>query len=547
MVNDSEEYRYNRRTFLKTGAVGTSIAMAGCTGGGNTPGGEQVPTIQIKAPQFKNYVPITRELAKQWERGLGITTNLETLSWSTYLSDIYTGGEFEHIAQNTFGPSPDRIDPEFYLSLCQSENTLNISRYENSEYDEKYSELTTTYDDERRNELITELQNIWFEDLPRMSVFRPYMTTPVNTNLWDIPPTNTVGVHISASKSWFEATQQGGESTLIIGGEGQYQSPNPLAPSGNPQQFLFKLSYDTLRRVNLDGEFENWAVQEFNVRDDTTIDLYLREDMSFHDGEDVTAEDLKFTFDLLTENSFPKYDPHTASIDSTEIRDDGAVRVNLSQPDAQFLRSASVFLPVLPEHIWSGAAESDEPVTWDLAPEDHIGSGPMAVESVATDRVEFSTNEDHWAAPDYDGIIYIARGSLEALRADLEEENIHVTMTAPDPNRAAEMAEPDSIEVATSPGLSTGEWVFRMDQPPFDDIAMRKAIRHATDASKIVEVYMNGQADIPDGTVVHPQQRWGTDEHPSMAETFSRDKARSVLEEAGYGWDDDGQLYYPEE
>ena len=74
---------------------------------------------------------------------------------------------------------------------------------------------------------------------------------------------------------------------------------NPVLASESSQVRLVYLTYDTLMRIGSEGEPQFWAATALDAVDDTTLDATIREGMTFHDGNPVTAEDVAFTFNYM--------------------------------------------------------------------------------------------------------------------------------------------------------------------------------------------------------------------------------------------------------
>jgi peptide/nickel transport system substrate-binding protein len=336
----------------------------------------------------------------------------------------------------------------------------------------------------------------------------------------------------------------GDTDTLVVGAQQEIAIPNPLSPDSNDLQYLLKLAYDTPSRVGLDGDPINWAVEEYDQVDETTIDMTVRDGMSFHDGEDVTAEDLEFTFNFLSEYDFPKYDPFLSDVTSTELQTDRTVRVELEQPNVAFLNSAMTFMKILPQHIWEDVPNQvDQPVNWNADVDDLVGSGPLRITEMTDTEIRYETFDDHFQPPKYDRFIYVNRASMEAIRADFEAENIHMTTSSPPPSVTNELAKLDYISKSSAASVLMMKISFNLGEKPFDDPAFREALWHATDPEVISQIFYDGEADIGDGTLIHPISPFRAN-LDSVSQDL--DAARGILEDAGYTLDSDGQLHYPE-
>lgn len=508
--------------------------------------GEPVGEITIEVGELTNFTDIAQEVGRSWEE-LGVDVSIQTDTWGPYVPRIYAENDYEHSAHSPWGSSPDRIDPDFFLSTYESDATLNIAGYSNPELDDLIAEQRAAFDPEERADIIADIQDILHRDLPEVTFVWAHATLPHNSAQWDITPTEFMGARTTATMSVLTAESVGDEDRLIVGAEQELDAPNPLAPDSNDLQFLFKYAYDTPFRVDLDGEAIPWAVEEFEEVEPGVLDLTLRDGMTFHDGESVTADDLKFTFDFLSGNSFPAYDGYVAPIENTEVETDLTTRVELESPNVAFINSALTFIKLLPEHIWAPIGEDeDEPINYNASVEDGdlVGSGPLRLTDWTGTELHYERYEDHFHQVDFDEFLFVNRASMEAVRSSFEAQEIHMTTSSPPPSVTEALAENDFIGVTSAPGILQMKFSFDLASEPFDDVDFRWALAKTVDPQRIADVFYDGNADIGDGTLLHPLSELTSDHLPQLEQDI--DGARARLEDAGYSWDDDGNLLHPE-
>lgn len=506
--------------------------------------GEAVGTLTIEVGQLTYFPDMAQEMKNQWSE-IGVDFQVESSTWGPYVPRIYVDNDFTDIAHSPWGSSPDRIDPDFHLSTYTSDSSLNISGYENAEFDDLFRQQQRAYDDGERNEYISQLQTILREDLPEIVINWPKAALPVNTALWDVKPTKFIGARTTGTMTVLTAEPLGNTQRLVVGAQQELTAPNPLAPGSNDVQYLFKLAYDTPRRVGLDGNPQNWAVEKFDALDDTTIDMTLRPDQRWHDGEELTAEDLAFTFDFLTEHSFPKYDPFLSGVPGAEVQTDQTVRVSLEGPNVAFLSGAMTFMNILPKHIWESVPdEVDEPVNYNMPVEEMVGSGPLKIKNKTTEELQMERNENHFYDLPFEEFVFVNRASTEAIRADFVQQNIHMTTSSPSPSVTNQLAEENHISKSVAPSVLQMKFSFDLSKQPFSDLAFRKALLAATDATKISQLFFDGEANEADGTIIHPEHTWGRDDLEPVG-TADTKEAKQILRDAGYSYDDQGKLRYP--
>lgn len=99
---------------------------------------------------------------------------------------------------------------------------------------------------------------------------------------------------------------------------------------------------------------ESWEYLE----DENAYTFKLRNDVSWHDGEKFTPQDVEFTFNYIKEHPYQWVD--SGIVERVEVVDDSTVKVLLSKPYAPFMDNVACTLPVLPEHIWKDVRDPEQ-------------------------------------------------------------------------------------------------------------------------------------------------------------------------------------------
>lgn len=265
----------------------------------------------------------------------------------------------------------------------------------------------------------------------------------------------------------------------------------------------------------------------------------LKQGVKFHDGSDLTSEDVRFSFERLLDSqngSFcawafemiegyaDKYYNGAETLSGFSVVDDYHFTITLSYPYSAFPDVlACSFIPILPSDAYTANAEA-----W--GNEVTIGSGPYKVESFQPGvELRLAANKDyHGTVPAIDGITFLNMDGDTAL-LEWEAGNIDMCGLGSDMVAYYRDAYPDNLNEMTFVG---GEWLsFNMKLPPLDDVEVRKALCYATDREKIVNEYFDGNAAVakailPAGIPGH--------EEDSADYPFDLDMARQILVDAGY-------------
>jgi peptide/nickel transport system substrate-binding protein len=333
-------------------------------------------------------------------------------------------------------------------------------------------------------------------------------------------------------------------STVRIGWAGSPDTLNPGMAVLSEAYTIFELVYDSMYDLNLDGTFSLSLAETVTISDDRLVWTYkLHDDIKFHDGEPLTAEDVVYSYNLYqTVEAYPWMSGYCAYFESVEATADNEVVITLTDPIPN-LDSQLVFLYVLPKHIW----ENEDPADFEnLA---MIGSGPFKlVEYSQNEFVHLAANKDHFLTPPkVDEVIFQSFENNDALVQALKtgqvdmitempataietlqaEENIEVFVGAPFAPTVTDII----FNQCSAENCPEGDGICS-GHPALQDRNVRLALAHATDKQKIIDVIFLGAASpgltlIPDGLGV-----WYNDSIEDYA--FDVALANQVLDDGGY-------------
>jgi peptide/nickel transport system substrate-binding protein len=280
----------------------------------------------------------------------------------------------------------------------------------------------------------------------------------------------------------------------------------------------------------------------------------LREDVTFHDGEPLTAEDVAFSFEYIKEWEVGNYIPMLQNFESAEVVDDFTVVLNLTEPTATFISGAMSYVPILPQHIWVNVVEDlglDHPRDWNeqdmISSGSAIGSGPYMVESIApAEAVTFVANPDHFHAPQSDRMVSVLYADDDGIYQGMQADDVYFHQA--DHIGAAAIADAQQdprFGFLEEPGIGVSWFSFSfIEGSPFLDWHLRHALAYTQDHQTVLDVIMQGHAGRGEGAIAPANEFWHNDSIEWYE--FDMDRARQILEDAGYRWDEDGLLHYPE-
>ena len=512
--------------------------------------GELVPTIHITSTTA-GFSTLQHEgarmVAKEW-RNLGFDVEVKDMDWKK----IVELGMKEHTLGVTFlgwGGRPERLDPYYWLhTMYHSSNAKkggrNIPHYMNPEYDAIADQFATTGDVDKRRELAFKLQEIAARDVPLIPFYRRSPHYGYNGNELEnvkVMP----GMGFNNFWNAIYAKPIGGDRTLRYGWPKDFLSLNPLSTLQGNDHGALRLMYDSLFRLSLEGTTTPWVATDLKRINDTTYDVTLRKDMKWHDGQPFTAEDVKFTYDLIKLSNAPYSGWRVRQLDRVEILDTNTVRFVLTEPFAPFVNYTLSEVFLLPKHIWEPKLKElgeKEILNWDALPV--IGSGPFKFDYWRRGvEAKLNANRDHFQAPEIDAFIYVPYGSAATLVEGLAAGEINISGFALEPIQIERVKNSDRLKVATAPELGLRTIHLNLQIEPMDRVEIRRAMASAVPKDEFVKLVMEGYGAAAYNVVAPENSFWHNPDTEKLGNNPTQ--AREILAKAGYTWDSQGRLHYP--
>ena len=340
--------------------------------------------------------------------------------------------------------------------------------------------------------------------------------------------TNSLGVMA-------QEPQEGGDLRVAIGADPE--SLDPLYAQSSPAAMVMVHMMETLFEMTPDGDIVPLLAEDYDVSDDGLVyDLYLREDVEFHDGEPFNAEAVKFNLERLLDEG-AVYSFLINAITEIEIVDEYTIRIATDEPFAPILAHLSHdFISM----ISPAAIDPDDPSQ--DAGENIVGTGPFKMDGWNRgEAVIMSRNDNYWGENAYVDTFRVLIVPEESTRVVmLETGEAHAIMNVPARDVSRLEGNPD-LTVENVPSLRTLYVGLNNHREPFDDVRVRKAMNYAVDSEAIVEHIIDG-AGRPSDAPISPDI-FGY----SGQEIYQHDpdRARELLAEAGYEDGLEVEFYYP--
>ena len=306
-------------------------------------------------------------------------------------------------------------------------------------------------------------------------------------------------------------------------------SPNSLDPrigSDETSQRVHQLVFDYLLALDEKLRVTGGLATHWEQPNPVTYLVYLRKGVRFHDGHELTADDVVHTFGSFIDPAFvsPRKGAYRM-LDRVEAVDPYTVRFTLKEPFGSF--PIQLVMPVVPRG--AGPELRDRP----------IGTGPYKFVGFAVDdHVTLEAFPDYYRGAPANGGVVLKVVPDEIMRAlELRKGTVDMVVNDLSPDVVHQLAEEKAVTIAEAPGTDYAYVGVNMRDPVLKDRRVRHALGYAIDRQAIVDYLRRGLARPAVGVL--PPASWAFEENVFQF-THDPQKAIALLEEAGHRDPDGG-------
>ena len=342
---------------------------------------------------------------------------------------------------------------------------------------------------------------------------------------------------LTLSPAWMRqarAEKQGG--TLTVALSTNPITCDPINMANHDTQILSQTIWENLVEYDIDLQLKPQLAKALPTvsADKLTYAFELRDDVSFQNGQKLTAEDVKYSFEYLIDPA------HKASrgslfnrISHVEVDSPTKLRVILKEPYAPWLTFLTKFMGIWPK----GSREKYGDEYFRLTPIG-VGTGPGIFEEWRpNDYVSFKRNPNYWqpGLPHWDRLVVkiVPEDSTRVAYLISGQADI---IGAPPPREFARLKARPKLQGANR--VTNGGWCVMLQnnaKAPFDDVNFRLAVAHAVDRKTIAEKIYYGL--VEPSSVPAPSSSWWYDKKAGDTIDYDVDKAKAYLAKSKYTGD----------
>lgn len=522
-----------RRSLLAAGSAFGALASAGCVRQArNIAGRDRPEQVSLDVKTMPGDVdPFGLATANRLVESLnaaGIDAQLTPLEPEEFYRQVLINHNFDiYIGQfpEQFEFDPDALYPLLHSRFDAEPGWQNPFGFTNLECNDLL-ESQRTQTGGRRRETVRELQEHVARTAPFVPVALIDQLTAIRTDRFDgwdpVWPTAPLGLlALDRVEDEIETLRLSSTDQRIT------VNRNPIAAEFRRHGAIIGLVYDPLTRRDGD-ELIPWLAESVDWQrstDGVESIVSVRPDLSWHDGTEITAEDIAFTYQFLQDTSLgraedpiptSKYRGRSSLVSDVVVDSPRTAKISFDDVSPE-IAPAALTIPLLPEHIWAeknGPAtiagievndETTEALVWNNP--EPVGSGPLRFES-ATDgeRAAFELFEEYFLVDGRDTAIpeQYASGPpfdrLEIQLAGTDSSAVEIvsigdadaTLSTLGPGIIPRIRDEPALDLITSQSHAFYHLGFNTRQSPLGNPHFRRTVAQLIDKDALVE-------DVTDG------------------------------------------------
>lgn len=348
--------------------------------------------------------------------------------------------------------------------------------------------------------------------------------------------------------------------TIVVGMQEVAGVFNPWFASTAYDGYVNTAIFNLILEQDFDGSLTEGLAESYDVSDDGMFYTFnLRKDVTFTDGTPLTAHDVEFAYYVLSDPTYDGYDDISTvaikgfdeykngdadTIEGITVIDDYTIQIETTELKATALRDMAL-IAVLPKHYYGADYSKGNLNGIKELNQKPLGSGQYIFESyTAGQDVRLTANENYFkGAPKIKKLIF---------KPTTPETNIAMLQTGETDFEVGISVNADNIEVLESLGfvdysllLNNGYGYIGINHslPKFQDVRVRQALAYGLNREDIVYAYSQGHANVLN--VPQSKLSWAYPEDESIFDPypFDPEKAKQLLDEAGWEVGNDGYRY----
>jgi len=461
-------------------------------------------------------------------RAIGIDADVRIWEWSA-LKDSALKGERQMYLTDWGSAYFDPFD--LAVPKLRTGDRGNYSHYSNPAFDRAIDAALTTIDPEARRRAYYEAQSILCDDAPWIFGYYLSETEAARAEVtnWQPAMDSRINLH--------DVGLVRGDTIVVGMKTDKIVTLDPAMHRERDTETVIRNMFDGLVTRTWDGKVVPEIAESWTTPADNVYVFKIRKGIKFHNGEELDADDVVFTFErILKEGAIAGRSSPRASllgpVEKVEKIDKYTVRFTLSSPFPVFLQ-ALVQTQVVPKDYIQRVGDEE-------FARNPVGCGPFKyVGGRLDDQIVMERFDDYYGgSPDLPPVgpakvkrvIFRMMPDPTVRITALKAGEVQIVQQVP-PDLAANLRRDKNVQVKAVEGTRVYCVELNCAKPPFDDVRVRKAMNYAVNWDRILQTIYGGTATrlatafLPSGFGFNPDLK----PYP-----YDPERAKALLSEAGY-------------
>jgi len=320
----------------------------------------------------------------------------------------------------------------------------------------------------------------------------------------------------------------GGELRIAL--ESEVVTLDPPMATDVYSGYVYSQIHETLFQVDHDMKIVPYLAEKLDQPDDKTYVITLRKGVKFHNGEELTADDVKYTYARIMDpaTKSPRASNLTDAIESAdkiEATDKYTVKITVKSPFAPFL-----------ERLTYGALNILNKKAVEAAGTDYahkpVGTGPFKyVEWKTGEYVKVARNDDYWGdKAKLDQITFRPIPDANTRMAELDSGGVDYMMSIP-PEEIDRYKKDSKLNVQIVDAINVSYLAYNTQKSPMTDANLRRAINYSINRQELVDTIYAGLGTVALSPLNESNWAYNPNVEPYK---YDPTKAKELLKQSGY-------------
>jgi peptide/nickel transport system substrate-binding protein len=500
---------------------------------------------------FENAAPVIQDSV---QNELGVNLEVVPVEFTTQINNTIQDSRTHHVGFWYHTSTPDRLDPQemtrrYSADWAGGNGQANPANYASCEYTRPAVQQGQAGSREERQELVNEAHSIMSEDLATLPVFPTALFGAIRTDQVTPQRVGDAGV-VRTNPYFYIYSESDLDQVVAVDTPVAMETTNfPIIDSSAAQAIWNHLLHSTLTEYDENFELQNVLADTIETNDDASRFTVELKDATFHNGDPITSEDVRFTYKQLWDNPGAYPQASAPEYEAIEIIDDQTVEFRMGDPYLPLLQKVWPRWGIFHKETWVEGGARENPEEFEMDPV--IGSGPFSMQEFQSGQaMDLSVHDGHPVhSPNFNLFLQAFRDQQTAFQAFRNGDVQLAPNLSPGILQRIDENLGDVAETFQRPGIMYFINYPQTSWSPSQFREFRAAWGAAINRQKATELGVRGAVDpathsCPLNTT-HPA-RPPEEELTKMAPPEGDpEAARQALIDAGWGWDDEGRLHYP--